>query len=71
MRARGSGEVFFGFVELEKARQAGRLMRKLKEQIQQFQEQDMVGHRCHGPQRDKSVAKLLLEWDDVEAVLPI
>src|SRR5436305_8209203 len=29
MRAWGSGEVLFGFVELEKARQAGRLIRSL------------------------------------------
>jgi hypothetical protein len=31
----------------------------------------MVGHRSHGPQRDKSVAKLLVERDDVEAVSPL
>lgn len=30
MRARGSGEVLFGFVELEKARQAGRLSLRKK-----------------------------------------
>jgi hypothetical protein len=36
VRARGSDEVLFGFVELEKARQAGQLMRSLRNKSSSF-----------------------------------
>jgi hypothetical protein len=55
VRARGSGEVLFGFVELEKARQAGRLMRSL------------AFSPCHG--RDPSMKYSILYPNAVAAGL--